>query len=163
MKNSALKTFLLMIAVLSLTSINYSCSSDGEDGVESCSLDGPNFSISDVAGSWTATTATFSILNNPNNRDIIAEGGSVSLSVQGSGRFSLTIMEGDGTTQNFSGNLGFCDDGFNVAYDDAPDDPEIYTTSFNGTEFTLLGDTEFDVDADGTEDAAIVRLIFVRN
>lgn len=102
--------FILVLLILSIPIL--SCSSDGdeEDGIDfsDCSLNGPNFSISDVVGNWTATQANFDIPGTSEQIDVVSEGGTVTLNVQSSGGFTLIITESGATSESTTGDLAFC-------------------------------------------------------
>lgn len=145
-----------------------SCSSDGdddEDGINfsECSLNGPNFSISEVVGNWTATQANFDIPGTSQQVDVVAEGGTVTLNVQSNGGFTLVITENGAAGETTTGDLAFCEDLFTVRYDDAPNEPEILQGSLVDGTFTITGPVEYDVDGDGSDDEAFVILRLERN
>lgn len=158
----------ILFATLALTLILplTSCGSDeGDDGIDfsTCSLTGPNFSISDVTGNWTATQANFDIPGTSQQVDVVAEGGTVTLNIQASGGFTLVITESGSGGETTTGDLSFCEGLFTVRYDDVPDDPEILQGSLNNGVFTITGPVEFDVDGDGSDDQAFVVLRLERS
>ncbi len=142
-----------------------SCSTDDEG--PDCSLQGTNFSVSEISGNWTATEASFfNISTEPIQVvDVVAEGGTVTLSIQSNGRFTLNIAESDGSNTRFSGDLCFDEDLLVVRFDgDAADDYEFFRITFNGTNnLTLDGPAEFDFDDNGTPDPAEISLALVRS
>ena len=145
------------------------CSSDDENGI---SDEGPAFSISDLQGTWEATSLVFSYsgpgpVPDPSSYDVIAEGGSATLVVQSSGRFTLTVTPAGASAENFSGRMYFEDGEFFAIQfdDDPPDDPTYFGETLSGNTFTLNGgpDTaEWDFDDDGNDDPASVFLQFQR-
>ena len=147
----------------------FACSDDDENGV---SDEGPIFSISDLAGTWNATSLVFTYSGSgpvpePSSYDVIAEGGSATLTVQSSGRFTLTVRPAGEDTESFSGRMYFEDGEFFAIQfdDDPPDDPTYFGESLVGDTFTLNGgpDTaEWDFDGDGNDESASVFLIFER-
>ncbi|WP_425237093.1 hypothetical protein [Ulvibacterium sp.] len=144
-----------------------SCSSDEDEeggiNFSDCSLDGPNFSISDVAGNWTATQANFDIPGTSQQIDVVAEGGTATLNVQSNGAFTLLITENGASSESTTGDLAFCAGLFTVRYDDAPNDPETIQGSLNNGVFTITGPVEYDVDGDGSDDEAFVILRMERS
>ena len=67
---------LLFVVVLAPLTFFIACSDDDEPSTER---------ISEIAGTWTATKATF------NGIDVVLEGGSVTLAIQSNGKFTFTI------------------------------------------------------------------------
>lgn len=148
----------------------FSCSSSDDDN--GISDTGPSFSISELAGTWNATDLTFSFsgqgaVPEPSFYDVIAEGGTATLVVQSSGRFTLTVMPAGLDTVSFSGRMYF-EDGefFAIQFDeDPPNDPTYFGETLSGNTFTLNGgpDTaEWDFDGDGQDEPASVFLRFER-
>lgn len=162
MVKNMLISFLLASGVLMM-----SCSSDEDEegGIDfsDCSLNGPNFSISEVAGNWTATQANFDIPGTSEQIDVVAEGGTVTLNVQSNGAFTLIITESGASSESTTGDLAFCEGLFTVRYDDAPNDPEILQGSLNDGVFSITGSVEYDVDGDGNDDEAFVILKMERS
>ncbi len=161
-----LKKLLLTSLLLTLVFPIICCSDDQEDdGIDfsSCSLNGPNFSISDVIGDWAATQANFDIPGTSQQVDVVAEGGTVTLNIQSSGSFVLVITENGSSEETTTGNLAFCEGIFTVRYDDSPNNPETLQGSLNSGVFTITGPVEYDVDGDGSDDEAFVILRFERS
>lgn len=146
-----------------------SCSSD--DG-EVMSDTGPDFSISELAGTWNATSLTFSFsgsgtVPDPSSYDVVADGGSASMVVQSSGRFTLTVTPNGEPSESFGGRMYFEDGEFFAIQfdDDPPDDPTYFGAALSGNTFTLNGgpDTaEWDFDGDGNDEPASVYLVLVK-
>lgn len=157
----------LLIAPL-IAFLLLSCSSDDEDA----QLDtGPSYSISDLAGTWNATSITFSYCGSgqiePSFVDIIAEGATASMVVQTNGRFTLTITFPDADPEVITGRMYFENGEFFAIQfdDDPPDDPTYFGDTLSGNTFRLNGGpetAEFDFDDDGNEECASVDLTFVR-
>jgi hypothetical protein len=142
-----------------------SCSSDDTD--ELVKVGGP-FEISELAGNWEATSANFSD-GDTNFLDIIDEGGTVSLTVQSSGRFTLTIDPADRPAYTVSGEMFWEKwEGnyyFAIEWANYPGDWDTYGATLNATTFTLNGgfeSGEYDFDNDGTFETASIRFTFVR-
>ncbi|MGI9546146.1 MAG: hypothetical protein ACR2MM_02830 [Flavobacteriaceae bacterium] len=160
------------ILVLSsfFTFLLFSCNSDDEGDVISDT--GPDFSISDLVGTWNATDLVFTYsgdapIPDPSFYDLIAEGGTASVTVQSNGRFTLTVNPAGFNSETFSGLMYFEDGEFFAIQfdDDPPDDPTYFGESLVGDIFTLNGgpDTaEWDFDDDGNDDPASVFLRFVK-
>jgi len=84
-------TFLFVVVMAPLTMF-VGCSDDDEPSTER---------VSEIAGTWTATSATF------NDFDVVEEGGSVTMVIQSNGRFTFTIKRPEETDMVFTGKLGF--------------------------------------------------------
>lgn len=166
-KQSMVKNILLILFLLASSILMTSCSSDedeeGSINFSDCSLNGPNFSISDVTGNWAATQANFDIPGTSQQIDVVAEGGTVTLNVQSNGAFTLLITESGASSESTTGDLAFCEGLFTVRYDDAPNDPETLQGSLNAGVFTITGPVEYDVDGDGSDDNAFVILRMERS
>lgn len=152
----------LAISMALLFAVLSSCSSSGEDEF---SLEGTVYSVSDIAGSWQATSADFSRdADGPVLVvDIVDEGGSVSISIQSGGDFTLTITEPSAGTDVSSGRLGFDEELLVISFDDAPDDWEYYTLNVMDLTMLIQGPGEFDFDGDGVDEAARITFEFVRS
>ena len=147
----------------------FACSSDDDDVMAD---EGPIFSISDLQGTWEATSVIFSYSGpepapEPRSYDLIGEGGSARLVVQSNGRFTLTVTPAGESAESFSGRMYFEDGEFFAIQfdDDPPDDPTYFGETLSGNTFTLNGgpDTaEWDFDGDGNDEAASVYLQFER-
>ena len=147
----------------------WSCSSDDEDAILP---DGPDFSISELAGTWNATDLVFSYsgeppVPEPSSYDLIADGGTATAVIQSNGRFTLTVMPPGQPPETFSGLMYFEDGEFFAIQfdDDPPDDPTYFGETLVGNIFTLNGgpDTaEWDFDDDGNDEPASVFLRFVK-
>ena len=145
------------------------CSSDDGDVM---SDEGPSFSISQLQGTWEATSLVFTFsgsgpVPDPSSYDVIADGGSATLVVQSNGRFTLTVRPAGASTESFSGRMYFEEGEFFAIQfdDDPPDDPTYFGETLSGNTFTLNGgpDTaEWDFDGDGEDEPASVFLRFER-
>lgn len=142
-----------------------SCSGDDETDV--LVKQGGPFEISELAGNWEATSATFSDGNL--FIDVIESGGSVLMTVQSSGRFTLTIDPPDLAAYTVSGEMFWEEfEGafyFSIEWADNPGDWDSYGATLNATTFTLSGgfeSGEYDFDNDGTFEAASIGFTFVR-
>lgn len=152
--------FLLVL----LVSFSFSCSKDG-DGDE-LTKDGP-FQISELAGTWEATQAFFS--GETMLVDLIGEGGSATLSVQSSGRFTLNIDPADRPAYTVRGEMFWEKwEGrfyFAIEWDDAPGDWDTYGHTKTATTFSISGgfdSGEYDFDNDGTPEPCSISFDFVK-
>ena len=159
MRTSLLSYLLFFVFVVGLTA----CADDDEEGI---SLVGPNFSISDITGTWNATQAIFGTVSGAAiSVDVVAQGGSVVLVVSSDGSFTVTVTENGGTPVVDTGRMGFDEDLFAIGFDPFPEDYEFFAATFSGSMFTISGGNglvEFDVDNDGVEEPADIDFIFQR-
>ncbi len=157
-------TYIYLIAIISL---NFSCSSDDDDIDEQLTKDG-TFLISELAGTWEATKAQFSV--STVSVDVVEDGGTASMTVQSNGRFTLTLDPVDRNAYNVSGEM-FWEEWqktyyFAIVWDDYPDDWDTYGHTFDGTTLSLNGgaDTgEYDFNNDGDMTSCTVHFIFGRS
>ncbi len=156
-KNFLLKNkFILFItAILAVFTLFTSCADDDEG----FSQTGTNLSVSDIAGSWTATSATFSAAG---FIDLLADGGAITLIIQNNGRFTFT-MKFPGEPDDIStGKLGFDGEWLAVVFDDDPGEEASFFISLVNNILTLRGETEIDLDGNGIDEFGILQLIMER-
>lgn len=141
----------------------------GEDDSDPLVKEGGPFTISELAGNWEATSAFFSSDSGNTSVDIIDEGGSSTIAVQSSGRFTLTIDPADRAAFTLSGEMFWeeweGDYYFAIAWDDYPGDWDSYGATLSGDTFSINGgaDTgEYDFDNDGTFESASISFVFVK-
>ncbi|MEP0134411.1 MAG: hypothetical protein ABJJ25_12900 [Eudoraea sp.] len=155
-------TYLFLISLISLT---FSCSDD--DDPEELTKDGP-FEISELAGTWEATKAQFSV--NTVSVDVVEDGGTASMTVQSNGRFTLTLDPVDRDAYTVSGEM-FWEEWqqtfyFAITWDDEPNDWDTYGHTYDGTTLTFNGGAEtgeYDFDNDGDMEACSIHFIFDRS
>lgn len=159
-----MKSFIVLIFI-ALIPLTFSCSSDDSDE-DGLTKDGP-FPISELAGTWEATKAQFSV--STTSVDVVEDGGTVSMTVQSNGDFTLTIDPADREAYTVSGEM-FWEEWqqtfyFAIVWDDDPGDWDTYGHTYNGTTLSLNGgaDTgEYDFNNDGTPQSCSVHFIFDR-
>ena len=151
----------LFIACMALLTTFMACDS-GEDEFP---LEGDGISMSDIAGTWTATRAFFSrAADGPAvSVEVVGLGGTATLVVQTNGRFTFTTTLPGEAAEVTTGQLGFDEDLLVVIYDDEPDDFEFFGIRFSGNNLSINGQGTYDFDDDGTEEPAIIELDLVRN
>ena len=132
------------------------CNGDDDDDFSSS---GNTLSISDIQGFWIANSATFS---GAEFTDILAEPGSVTLSIQSNGRFTFTIVRPGEPDDVTTGKLGFDGDFLAVRFDDEDEEASFFISLINEI-LTLRGQTELDLDGNGVDDFGILELIMERN
>lgn len=147
-------TFIL--AFFSVFALFTSCGDDDDDDFSNT---GTNLSISDITGSWEATTATFTA---PEFTDILAEGATVTLVVKSDGRFTFTLKLPGEPDDVSTGKLGFDGEFLAVRFDDDPGEEASFFISLANNILTLRGQTELDLDGNGILDFGILNLIMKR-
>ena len=155
-------TYLFLISLISLT---FSCSDD--DDPEVLTKEGP-FEISELAGTWEATKAQFSV--NTVSVDVVEDGGTARMSVQSNGRFTLTLDPVDRDAYTVSGEM-FWEEWqqtfyFAIAWDKYPDDWDTYGHTYDGTTLSFNGGAEtgeYDFNNDGDMSACSIHFIFDRS
>jgi len=163
MKNS-IKT-LVFGAVLMLFTV-FACSDNDPDPLVK---DGGPFKISELAGNWEATSAFFIRDSDNMSVDIIGDGGTSSISVQSSGRFTLTVDPADRAAYTVTGEMFWeefeGDYFFAIEWDDYPGDWDTYGATLSGTTFSINGsfDTaEYDFNNNGTFESASINMVFIK-
>jgi hypothetical protein len=137
---------LLFITTAALTMF-VACSDDDEPSTDR---------VSEIVGTWTATSTSF------NGVDVVAEGGSVSLAIQNSGRFTFTIERPGRSDMIFTGKLGFDEEWLAVEYDTNPGEYEYYDITYDAHNLHIGANSEFDFDGNGTDEVVIFFLDMVR-
>lgn len=150
------KFLFLLTAVIALFVTFASCGDDDDDGFSNT---GTKLSISDIAGSWIATSASFSA---PENIDLLADGATVTLVIQANGNFVFTWKYPGEPDEVSTGKLGFDGQWLAVRFDDDPDEASFFISLVNNI-LTLRGQVEFDFDDNGIEDLGILELIMERS
>jgi len=148
-----IRSVLLLTSFLALLTFFIACGGDDDPPLE-----GNNISMTDLAGTWTATGATF------NGTDVVADGGSVTMTIQSNGRFNLTMKRQGMDDMIFTGQLGFDEQWLAVEYDTYPGEWEYYDYDLTDgkTKFHIGANSEFDFDGDGVDEFVIFFLDMVR-
>lgn len=140
MKNS-IKT--LVFSTVLILFVACSCSEDDSLRV----TEGGPFEISELAGNWEATFAFFVRDSDEMSVDIVADGGSLSLTVQSNGRCTFTIDPVDREAYKVSGEMFWelyeGDYFFAIEYDDYPGDWASYGATLTNTTFNMNGGPDF--------------------
>lgn len=163
MKNS-IKT--LVFSTVLILFVACSCSEDDSLRV----TEGGPFEISELAGNWEATFAFFVRDSDEMSVDIVADGGSLSLTVQSNGRCTFTIDPVDREAYTVSGEMFWelyeGDYFFAIEYDDYPGDWASYGATLTNTTFNMFGGPdsgEYDFNNDGTTESARLGFEFIRD
>ena len=166
MKNSIKTVVFSMVLTLFVA---FSCSKNDSDPLVK-EAEGAPFNISELAGSWEATSAFFVRDSDNMSVDVIGDGGSSSITVQSNGKFVLTIdptdraaftVSGEMFWELFEGNYFFA-----IAWDDYPGDWDTYGATLTATTFVINGgfdSGEYDFDDDGTFETASISFEFTRS
>ena len=117
--------------------------------------------IADLAGTWDATTATFEGVVGSGFVDVIADGGSVTLTITGDGRFTFVLTLPGESPETASGTMHFEEDALVMTFDDDPSDAVFFIFFLSDDTLTLAGEDEFDFD-DGVDEPAILTLVLQR-
>ena len=145
MKNSRLT--LLFVVVMAPLTLFISCKDDDESSTER---------VSEITGTWTATSTSF------NGVDVVEEGGSVTLEIKDSGRFTFTIKRPGSADMVFTGKLGFDEQWLEVEYDTNPGEYEYYDITYDADNLHIGANSEFDFDGDGSDEFVVFILDMVR-
>jgi len=145
LKNRALT--LLFVVVMAPLTFLVACKKDGDQVDER---------VSEIVGTWTATSASF------NGVDVVEEGGSVTLEIKDSGRFTFTIKRPGSADMVFTGNLGFDEQWLEVEYDTNPGEFEYYDITYDAHNLHLGANSEFDFDGDGSDEFVVFYLDMIR-
>ncbi|WP_127024586.1 hypothetical protein [Flagellimonas beolgyonensis] len=156
---------LFFICLIGLVSLNVACSKEDDEDV--LTKEGP-FAISELSGNWEATKAKFSVSST--SVDVVDDGGTVTMTVQSSGRFTLTLDPIDRDAYTVSGEI-FWEEWqgtyyFAVTWDDEPNDWDTFGHTYDGTTLSINGGPdsgEYDFDNDGDFEACTIHFIFVRS
>lgn len=160
-----MKINLLLANLLLAISLLFSC--DSGDDEDEFSLVGTNTSVAELSGNWNATTGSFGrAAEGPVvETDVVADGGTVTLNIQNSGRFTLTVTVQGEPPETTTGRMAFDEDLLVVFFDDDPEEWEYFSITHNEPNLTISGgngSAEFDFDGDGTDEPADVHFVFVR-
>ncbi len=115
-----------------------------------------------LAGTWTATSFVFTnVANSSETFDMIANGGSFTLTLTADGQFTGTLT-GPGENETFGGT--YVAQGANlILTDELEPDSETVAFTLSSNTLTITGDDEFDFDEDGTDEAAIMTIVLQRS
>jgi hypothetical protein len=165
-----IKALSISMVLISFSAL--SCDSAGESEAALVKEGGP-FAISEFAGNWEATQAGFLRISDNLWVDIIGYGGSLSLTVQSSGRSTFVINPADRAAYTVSGEMFWGsyegDEALTIVWDDSPDADDRSSFRFielTDTTFNMACSSEcaeYDFDNNGTPEVADLSFEFVRN
>jgi len=161
----------LLVTIFGLLSLTFwACSifggNDEEEGFEQFSLEGTNVSVADIAGNWNATQGLFGRSGEGPvvEVDVVAEGGSITLSIQSNGNFSVTVSYG-GSSDTSTGRMAFDEDLLVISFNDDPEEWEYFSITHDEPNLSIMGGTvyeAFDYDGDGIDEDSDIDFIFMR-
>ena len=135
---------------------------DGDDGT------GPDgLTIADLAGTWEASSFVYSQAGTGAavpDVDLVADGGSATLLLQSDGSFVLTIVDDGGTPDIAAGTMAFDGEDFLIV-SIGPDEIDFFFELLGDDAFRLtdnVGQAEFDLDGDGTDEPVRLAIRFER-
>ena len=149
-----MKLLRTLVAPLLAVTVVAGCGDSNGPGTEA--------TINALAGTWNATSLVFT--NNANSSetfDLIADGGSFSITFTAAGGFSgSSTFEGD--TDTFSGTFEV--QGSNLIISETGESgPETIAFTRSGNTLTLTLDDEFDFDDDGFDEPATLVIVLQRS
>lgn len=164
-QQSPTRSALVLVGIAAFGLASCGGDSDGTTGPEGITL-------GDLAGSWTATQFEYSQAQEGPALpavDLVAEGFTVTLSVESNGSFTLATTDPMAGTVTQTGSMSFdleAEDFLLIVFDDDPNDElEFFFVLDGDNAFRLLdttGEAEFDLDDDGNLDAAKINSAWVR-
>ena len=156
-------THIMLLALVAF--VFPACSDDDPTGPGTDTGPG-GVTISDLAGTWNATSFTFTPAGGGTAVDLIAQGGSLVLAIQANGDITITQTEPGGAPVVDTGSLGFDPsdvDFIRLQIDGEPGTDRLAITLTGTTAMTLFeADSEFDFDDNGTEDPATLTIVLVK-
>jgi hypothetical protein len=166
-----MKNFKIILLVALTTCLTFSsCGDDSDDETELVKTGGP-FEFSELAGNWKAGVAYFFYPSSNSGVDIVADKGSVSLTVQSNGKCTFTINPVDCEAYTESGEMFWELDGeesyLEIVWDGSPpDEGSSFRAELTDTIFSLYCGpeqcVEYDFNCDGTPDPATLSFGFTR-
>lgn len=135
----------------------------GDDDDDNGTGPGDGVTLQDLAGTWDATEVTFQSLDNPLILfDLVALGGSLTLSVQADGSYAATLQAPGEAPETETGTVAVAGDRIVLAVDGVPGSV-AFDFTLAGSTLTMVTEEEgFDFDGDDVNDPARLTLVMVR-
>ena len=135
------------------------CGGDDDNGTDPPA----GVTLADLAGTWDATEAEFQSLDNPLLRfDLVALGGSLTLTVSANGDYEATIQPPGEAPETETGTVTVVGNVIELNVDGVPESVEFDFTLVGNT-LTMVTESEgFDFDGDDIDDPARLTLVLVR-
>lgn len=167
-----MKKLTKYVMLFTVLFVALSCSEDEPELI--LAKEGGPFEISELTGNWEATQGGFLRISDNLWVDIVADGGSLSLTVQSGDRCTFTVDPVDREAYTVSGEMYWGnyegDDALIIVWDDSPPNEgsffpvqgvELTATTFNLGCLSECG--EYDFDNNGNFEVADLGFEFVRN
>lgn len=156
-------THILLLALVAF--VFPACSDDDPTGPGSTTGPG-GVTISDLAGTWNATSFTFTPAAGGTAFDLIGQGGSLVLGIQANGDITIAQTEPGGAPEVLNGTMLFdpTDVNFILLQIDGETGTDRLRITLTGTTAMTLfeADSEFDFDDNGTDDPATLEIVLVK-
>ena len=125
--------------------------------------DSTGVEVNDLAGTWVATVHVFTSVADPTQTvDIIAAGGSYSLTIRADSTFTSSFLEPGEAMETRTGTVTVVAATLTVA-ESGQGSPTAFTAVRDGNAMTLTtGDEDYDFDGDQVDDAATLRIELTR-
>jgi hypothetical protein len=126
--------------------------------------DGSGPSESELAGTWRATKYELVSVANPSLKvDMVALGGTVTMTLSSSGAFTLVAQMPDEPAETFTGTWEASSEILTLDFVTGLSGDMQFDMSLSGNILTLSGaDAEMDLDGDGQDEAAKVTIVLTR-
>ncbi len=152
--NYCLQWLILSLAVL----LVFGCSSDDDNP------GGSLFTIADLEGNWEATRAVFTSVNaNPQLQiEVVANGGTSTLTVSVNGNFTLVVTPVGENPQITTGQFFAVNNMLEAVLDTDPNNSVIWGFQLSNNSLMLQPAMDFDFDSNGSFQAATGDIDLVR-
>jgi len=124
--------------------------------------DSTGVTVSDITGTWSASSAVFTNLANSSEQfDLIADGGgTITATFSADGSYSISITVPPDPAELDVGTVDVRGDTLTLA-ESGQGSPTDFIASVSGNTLTLTTDEEeYDFDDNGTDDPARLRVVF---
>lgn len=147
------------ILAMAVAASTFACGGDGDNGTDP--PDG--ITLTDLVGTWDATQVEYQSLDNPLIRfDLVALGGSLTLTVEANGDYTATIQPPGEQPDTETGSVTLEGNLIELVVDGVPESVEFDFTLVGNTLTMVTEDEEFDFDGDDIDDPARLTLVLVR-
>jgi hypothetical protein len=125
--------------------------------------DSTGVTVNDLEGTWTATEMVFTSQADPSTSiDLVAAGGSLTLTIRADGTFTTAMREPGGEIDIDTGTVSVEGTVLTIA-ESGQGSPTAFSASRSGDNLTLTSsDEDYDFDGDDIEDEATLRILLQR-